>query len=381
MNEKINWADLRKAVVNRSNAPEKDVTLFLNALTQAVKEGLKEDGMVRMNGLGTFSVKAVAERKSVDVNTGNEIVIPGYNKVSFAPEAAMKDITDHISPNAEAPKPTAVSEKVDEAEDPMKKIGEQATEILGILAELHEMDKEGQEEPEVPEVQEVQEEAEEPVEPEETETPEITETEEATEEEEEEPEETPEDPVEPVEPVETVEPEEPTEDELGDTTRPWMIASLCLLVLAIAMAILFLTRGAAIRQWLYSPRSEQVERPTTPARTAEPKNTAPAEKVEVVTPTKEVQKAGLPRRVYTEWKDTVQLNPGSRLTLLAQRNYGVKDLWVFIYEANQDRLPSPNHIQIGESIYIPKLAPEWCDLSNEQVVATIDSLKNVYKDK
>lgn len=361
MNEKINWADLRKAVVNRSNAPEKDVTLFLNALTQAVKKGLKEHGMVRMNGLGTFSVKAVAERKSVDVNTGNEIVIPGYNKVSFAPEAAMKDITNHIVPNAEAPKPqpAAPAEDEDEAEDPMKKIGEQATEILGILAELHEMDKEGQEVSEVLEVLEVSEVLE---------GSEVLEVSEGSEEEEEEPE-------------ESVEPEEPTEDELGDTTRPWMIASLCLLVLAITMAILFLTRGAAIRQWLYSPRSEQVERPTTPAQTAEPKNTVPAEKVEVVAPTEEVQKAGLPRRVYTEWKDTVQLNPGSRLTLLAQRNYGVKDLWVFIYEANQDRLPSPNHIQIGESIYIPKLAPEWCDLSNEQVVATIDSLKNVYKDK
>lgn len=49
------------------------------------------DKLVKVKGLGTFKVTSVGARASVDVNTGERIILEGRNKVSFTPDVALRD--------------------------------------------------------------------------------------------------------------------------------------------------------------------------------------------------------------------------------------------------------------------------------------------------
>ena len=155
-NEKMTWTELRKAVAEMAGTSEQEATSFLNALVDAILVGLKEDQQVKVKGIGTFALKAMAARKSVNIATGEEFTIEGYNKLTFSAEASLKE---SVEKRVEAPQTVEVVKEV--TADPLKKLGAQAEEIVDILADL------GQTviKPslEVEKVQEVQEEIEKPI--------------------------------------------------------------------------------------------------------------------------------------------------------------------------------------------------------------------------
>ena len=65
--------------------------VFTKAFFDIILEGLEQDGMVKINGLGTFKVTDVASRSSVDVNTGEKIEIKGHKKLTFLPADSLKE--------------------------------------------------------------------------------------------------------------------------------------------------------------------------------------------------------------------------------------------------------------------------------------------------
>lgn len=67
---------------------------FITAMFKVVNEGLKEDKLVKIKGLGTFKLTKVSSRESVDVNTGERIVIEGREKISFTPDNYMRDLVN-----------------------------------------------------------------------------------------------------------------------------------------------------------------------------------------------------------------------------------------------------------------------------------------------
>ncbi len=69
----------------------KDAEQFLLQMTEVLNEGLREDKQVKVKGLGTFKVTTVSARKSVNVNTGEPIVIGSRDKITFTPEASLRD--------------------------------------------------------------------------------------------------------------------------------------------------------------------------------------------------------------------------------------------------------------------------------------------------
>ena len=77
---KLTWQNLRKAVTEYANCSEQEAERFLNALLESVVEGLKTDKQVKIKGLGVFSLKAVAPRKSVNIATGEDFTIEGYKE-------------------------------------------------------------------------------------------------------------------------------------------------------------------------------------------------------------------------------------------------------------------------------------------------------------
>jgi nucleoid-associated protein YgaU len=84
------------------------------------------------------------------------------------------------------------------------------------------------------------------------------------------------------------------------------------------------------------------------------------------------------KREYVEFVDTVVLNEGSRLTWISLKQYGHKDYWVYIYEANRDIIKNPNAIKIGTKLRIPKLAPELIDATNPETIEYARYLHDVY---
>ena len=87
------------------------------------------------------------------------------------------------------------------------------------------------------------------------------------------------------------------------------------------------------------------------------------------------------KREYTEFIDTVTLNEGSRLTWISLKQYGHKDYWVYIYEANRDIVKNPNAIAIGTRLRIPRLAPELIDTTNPETIEYARYLHDVYVKK
>ena len=67
---------------------------FISVMFKVVNEGLREDKLVKIKGLGTFKLTKVSARESVDVNTGERIVIEGRDKISFTPDNYMRDLVN-----------------------------------------------------------------------------------------------------------------------------------------------------------------------------------------------------------------------------------------------------------------------------------------------
>ena len=74
MAEKISWTELRRTIAKRAGVSEKEAAAFLAAFNAQLVEALKRDKQVRINGLGTFRLQAVAPRRSVNIASGEEKV-------------------------------------------------------------------------------------------------------------------------------------------------------------------------------------------------------------------------------------------------------------------------------------------------------------------
>lgn len=65
---------------------------FIRAFAETVVECARKDGAAKVSQLGIFKIQTVADRESVKITTGERFVIPGYNKLTFTPEAVLTDI-------------------------------------------------------------------------------------------------------------------------------------------------------------------------------------------------------------------------------------------------------------------------------------------------
>ncbi len=361
-NDKLTWVELRKAVAQAANLTEQETGQFLNALLDALVEGLKEDKQVKIKGIGTFSLKSVAPRKSVNIATGETFTIEGYNKLTFSAESMLKE---SVEKRLEQPKTEAVMAEINN--DPIKKLGEQADEIVDILAELGQaVSKPSLEVEEVPEVSEVSEVSE---------VAGISEVkaEEAIEEPTIEPAPAPEE-----EPTE--EPVEAVTEELTEEAKPiaepiakptckchkwvcWVIGALLLLGI-VGAGVYF--RATLIQWWQCMQDCQPI--------TEEVEEVLAVEEIEEV---KELTLAEKPRE-YVNFIGIERVGKDSRLAWIAYKYYAQKDLWVFIYEANRDIIKYPAHVREGQVIRIPELSEEYRNLYNPELKQLVDSLAVEY---
>lgn len=91
---KVSISELASKLMEKHSLKRTEAELFIRQFVGVINDGLKNDKSVKVKGLGTFKVQAVSARKSVDVNTGEAIVIEGRDKISFTAEAVMRDLVN-----------------------------------------------------------------------------------------------------------------------------------------------------------------------------------------------------------------------------------------------------------------------------------------------
>lgn len=382
MNNKLNLSDLFQELAEKSGLNKTSAELFAKTFFAQIEEGLLQDGIVKINGWGTFKVLWNEARKSVNINTGEEIIIPGHSRITFTPE---QDIKDRINEPFSYLQPTpldAQSSLVDEVNedsrdehesdstsvgDTLQKISDDADEIKSLLCDINgdnwmntgkddkeetasdaeekakedEIDIDSKEVEVKVEVEEKEEET--TVENKDEDTTLVTPEEETTTLSEE------------LAPESSPAEETPqlTTDNSCDQPRHkgWKI------VIGVAASLLLVLAGAyfyatyRVEQWAKKTIALAQDTVATQQDTVEePDTTVCADTVQVNTLT--------PPTSYTHFVDTVQLTEGSRLAWLAKKYYGSAFFWVYIYEANIDNIPDPNEIPVGTIIKIPALPQE-----------------------
>ena len=91
MSDKLNHSDLSALFAKEADISGAKAENFTKTMFELIIEGLEHDGTVKINGLGTFKITDVADRSSVNVNTGEKIEIKGHKKISFTPADAIKE--------------------------------------------------------------------------------------------------------------------------------------------------------------------------------------------------------------------------------------------------------------------------------------------------
>ncbi len=154
---RVNTSDLAALLASQLSVGLRESEEFVKALIEVIEEQLLANDVLKIKDLGTFKLQWNAPRKSVDVNTGEEITIEGYYKISFTPDPDLKESVNapyaHLKPVVvggaepeemdEEDEEEVEEEIMKEMEDPqrlaeaMRSITEQAIEIKDILSEMN----------------------------------------------------------------------------------------------------------------------------------------------------------------------------------------------------------------------------------------------------
>jgi len=94
MMAKITIQDIAKTLIERNGLSKKEASTFVNAMFDIIKQALERDRIVKVKGFGTFKIIDVDARESVNVNTGERVLIEGHDKITFIPDALMKELVN-----------------------------------------------------------------------------------------------------------------------------------------------------------------------------------------------------------------------------------------------------------------------------------------------
>ena len=411
MNNRITFPELVEQVAQCANTSKRMSELFLKELFATISQSLINGESVKVKGIGSFKLTEVSPRKSVNVNTGEEINIPGHKKLSFAPDKDLAQAVNQPFSHFE----TVILEdgvtdeqlaQIDayEAETPQAPDAELPTVPEAPAAETDTevpppfVPADTLPEPEFVAIEEATEAEEAPAaEAEPEEAPAIeAEAEEATAiEAEAEAEETP--AIEPEVPVAADEMESMVSDELSEDrleqekdkrriTRRSLFEGFIVGVITTLIVTLFSYRLYLMKYpdqadkptqeetLAQAPTADSVATPaeTTPAKVdsaqllAEQKAAEEAQKAEEAKKKEEEAKKkaeaekqqaekqqAAPKGVNAS-QDTVRI--GTTLFKLSKKHYGSDKFWVYIYEENKAKYPNPNSIPVGAVLRIPALS-------------------------
>ena len=91
---KVSIQELAALLVDRAGLNKKEATTFIGAIFDLVQQALETEKIVKIKGLGTFKIIDVDDRESVNVNTGERVLIEGHGKITFAPDSIIKELVN-----------------------------------------------------------------------------------------------------------------------------------------------------------------------------------------------------------------------------------------------------------------------------------------------
>ena len=315
-NKKITLQELADAISAQSSSTKKFTDNFLRELVVVIQEYLEKDGVVKVKGLGTFKLLWIEARKSINVATKETIVLPAHYKLSFTPEENVKqEINANVSNFGGA---ELLEDSINEAE-PIEE--ETENETSEIIIKEEEVEEKVESAPEVAK-----------------ETPSET-------------------------PSETPKTSKPNKTLIA------IIVILLLVILGLCVYIFYPRIEKCVlsmmKPTLQEGKFEVVSAPTdsTVVETAKDTIKYPAQdsikvevKEEIATEpiiTVDNYTPSIAKNAPT--REVVTVIDGSRLTMVAYRAYGHKAFWVYVYDANRDRLKRPSDVEKGMQLRIPDL--------------------------
>ena len=484
--EKISSQEIIDLVASKASVSKRAAEEFLKVMIASVEEGLLAGEVVKIKSFGTFKLQWNEPRKSVNVQSGEEILIAGYYKVVFIPDSVLKEQVNepfaHLEPVEldTIPQKNEIIEEADDVVDPLRIFTEQATEIKNLLSEIQAISanpiltssesqqpvENNQEEEAIHDVQPIEEiqnvqpaennqedEAIHDVQPieeiqnvqpsenkqekkaiqvvqpseimQEDETkPEVIENEQNQDEKQ------PDDnlknaydkkenkPVISQEPLEKIVDKEveikpvtydKNESQLfsdlpvtpylenvksNKRSKAWIWIVLVLFIVSGLGTGIYIfnkptneltkfTENISITEILntvsgwFSPKPKPKPTPV-PVKVVIPKETNEYDSISQHQPVDSTQLLFDNPRVFNDFIASERMKAGTRLTIISKRYYGNKDFWVYIYEANKERISDPDHIAIGTLIRIPKLDPRLIDESNPRCLEKAKQLHDIY---
>jgi len=371
--EKVNVSDLTDALARRTTITKKNAEAFVDAFQDIFQVGLLRDKNVKITGLGTFRLQWVEPRRSVNVQTGEAIEIAGHYKVVFVPETSLKDrVNEPFSHLETTSMDGAPVKKVEVSKEmPLQKLASQAIEIQDILSSINEPEPvvEIQPEPVVETEPEV-------VKYEALDVPTSVETPSAERR---------------YTPVATVEESKPMLNTISSNASmvpapkkrklTWLWITLLVLLLGGGGFTVYYFYGTMIQTSVMNlvadwQSDKQPKQAIEPAKSVEQVAVAATDSI-TETPVVETSVFDQPRE-YTEFIAEVRVPDGGRLTLISQKYYGHKDFWVYIYEANKEKIQNPDKVEVGTLVRIPKLNPELINLDNSESLVYARKLHDQY---
>ena len=343
MNNRLSIQDLALILSEQTGKSTEEALRFLQEFIAVVSEGVYNDKLVKVKGLGTFKIIRVEERASVSVNSGERFVIPSHYKFTFTPDKELKELVnkpfslfDTVELNEEVDfSDVDVSAETSGAEEAADDSSE---EILpdGIPEQAIEA-------PQTPEPE---------VKPEPAVEEEAAPQEEAKAE------------PKPAEPVSSVSGyKEYRRKRRRSASRKLLFPIACLfvvIVLGIVYIVCLSGRTTVNKNW--EPPMAEVGNPTPEAGM----NPVPADSTGVTPPDSAslavdsvvaeppVVEENQPEETPTsDILALVTIKAGDRLASFAKQYYGHKFFWVYIYQYNQDIISDPNNIPIGTELRIP----------------------------
>ena len=337
MENKITLSQLARTLAQKMGMPQKKAEAFLKEFFDSIAENVKTDKLVKVKGLGTFKLIDVNDRESVNVHTGERIVIPGHSKLSFTPEASLRDTVN-------------------------RPFADFQTVVINDETNLEDMERVPQEEPEAvaePEVVEQQEEPEVAPEQESAAEQVTPSAEESEEQPSSEPEKSEPEPVVEVEEEVVAVPEEKKEEPVKQETvkaeqkKPRGGAkTFVMIVVALLLCVFsyFVGHYSLLEGLLPKQKQEPVKQQVVEAAP----DTIKAEPVQVE-PVEEVQYAQVPDGKYkiVGTRKTHVMKPGDYITRIALKEYGDKEMAQYIIVHNA--FSNPDKVPIGQEIKLPEL--------------------------
>jgi nucleoid DNA-binding protein len=331
-NLKMSLQEFAAAVSQEMAIDKKNVSAFIDEFQKLIVESLEKDKIVKINGLGTFKLVWVNPRKSVNVSTGEPIEIEGHYKLNFSPDKSLQE-----SINID-----------DSLQNPLKKMAQQAEEMKDILKDMQ-LEEENKITPVVVEEslkeEDQKEENKEQIEDVKEEQP-LIET----------------------SSLESFTPQPVTKKtKTSKKSYAWLIWVSVVCILLLTFGFVYYLYSEEINAFLFPDKIEVVE---------EPKQEPKPQPILI----SEIDELAA-NRTYTEFLTEVKLRKGTRLAYFAKEYYGHPDFWVYIYEANIDKLknnPSPSQILIGTEVKIPKMPAKLVDATSKEAVAKAVEIAQQY---